>query len=222
MTDNEYAVTEDDLAGGGDYKARPIADYDGVIIAAESKIGKTAEKIPYLALRILITHGKLKGELFFENYLPLKKKLRKTGKNAGKSMLDFRTARFFQAISLEPGQVPPGAPGGPDAETLVGTAISFRNEHEYQDVPDEQYAIRTGTGEYNKAFLDAQARGALEGIKPQDNIASYSISDDFAGIGGSPELIPDDAKDRGKPKASKPDEGDWAPDESAADDDNWG
>lgn len=222
MTDNEYAVTEDDLAGGGDFVARPIGDYDAVIIAAESKVGKTAQKIPYLALKFLVTRGKNKGQKFVDNYLPLKKTLRKSGKHEGKMMLDYRTSRFFSAIGLEPGQVPPGAPGGPEAETLVGTAVAFRNEHEYQDVPDEQYPIRTATGQYNKPFKDAQARGALEGIKPQDNIASYSISDDFAGIGGSPELIPDDAKGGSKSTSkSGPDENDWAADESA-DDESWG
>lgn len=173
MADNEeWGVDEDDLKGGTG-AAKPPRDYTVKITSASTE--KDKNQRPYIKLVLEIIFGTEKGGKLWENYLPLGRD--KDGKNAGK--INNRTASFLKAIGHKQG-VPPGAPGGASVETLVGTVVDVKNENEYQDVPGEQYPVRT----WEKRFKEVQASGALEGIKPRDSLGFYSLSDDFEGIGG--------------------------------------
>lgn len=170
--DNEWGVDEDDLKGGTG-AAKPPRSYTVKIEHAE--VEKDKNQRPYIKLVLEIIFGSEKGGKLWENYLPLGRE--KSGKNAGK--VNARTASFLKAIGHKQG-VPPGAPGGPDISTLVGTIVDVKNENEYQDVPDEEYPVRT----WEKRFKEVQASGRLEGIKPRDSLGFYSLSDEFEGIGG--------------------------------------
>lgn len=177
--DNEWGVDEDDLKGGTG-AAKPPRSY--TVKIKEAAVESDKNQRPYIKFIGEILFGSEKGGNLYENYLPLGRE--KTGKNAGK--VNARTASFLKAIGHKQG-VPPGAPGGPDISTLNGTIVDVKNENEYQDVPDEEYPVRT----WEKRFKEVQASGRLQGIKPRDSLGFYSLSDEFDGIGGTS----DDAAD---------------------------
>lgn len=209
MSDNDYGYTADDAEnkGGGERSALPRAKYTGTISRAKSKLD--AKKKAFLGFGISITHGKFKNALAFENYLPLSR-----NENA------FRVARrnsFFQAIGLEGGTIPPGVPGGPDASVLDGTYVDFQVEHEFEDVPDQEHSLSTSKSsktrwvkegwedcldENGNLVKDPDGNVFDEPVKPKAIVTFYSISNEFAGLGG----VSDD--DGG--------------DDEAADDDDWG
>lgn len=173
--ENEWAVDEDDLKGGTG-AAKPPRDYTVKIESAS--IDKDKNQRPYYKLVLSIIFGSEKGGKLWENYLPLGRE--KSGKNAGK--VNVRTASFLKAIGHKQG-VPPGAPGGAPVESLVGTVVDVRNENEFQNVPGEEYPVRT----WEKRFKEIEASGQLQGIKPRDSLGFYSLSDEFEGIGGGSE-----------------------------------
>lgn len=207
MTDNEYGYTEDDAENkGGGSSAIPRDKYTGTISRAKGK--KSTKGKAFLGFGISITHGKYKKVLAFENYLPLSR-----NENA------YQVARrnsFLQAVGLQGGSIPPGAPGGPDASVLDGTYVDFQVEHEYEDVPGEEYSLTTSKSAKTNWVKDGwedciDAKGNLiknpkgevfeEPVAPKAIVTFYSPSNEFAGLGGETD--------------------DSAPDE-AADEDDWG
>ena len=147
----------------------------------------------YLKFGIKISHGKMKNGLSFENYLPLARDV-----NA------FQAARrnsFFKAIGLKVGTIPPGAPGGDAVEVLEGTYIDFNLEHEYENVPGEQYSLNTSKSAKSpwvtngwESKLDDKGNLVVQGesIAPGESVTFYDISDEFEGLGGSSAGEPDD------------------------------
>lgn len=196
---NEYAVTEDDLKGGGGASAKPRDTYTGRIEKAESKTDKN--KKVYLSFRVRITHGARKNGVIFDNYIPL-----------GADANAFQKARrnsLYKALGLKAGEIPYGAPGGPAAELLDGTYVDITLEHEYAQVPGEQYSLQTSKSKKSRWVnegwengLDANGNlvkspGGTEydaAIKPSEFPTFYAISDEFEGI-GDPNAVPDDAPD---------------------------
>lgn len=181
---NEYAVTEDDLkSSGGGNKAKARGKYTGTISRAVSKKDKNGKV--YLGFGLKHEFGKFKGGLSFENYLPLSREV-----NA------FHTARrnsFFKAIALKQGAVPPGAPGGADVSTLDGTFVDFTIEHEFENVPGEQYSLNTSKSAKSawvqggwESKLDANGNLVVDGktIAPKETLTFFDISDEFSGLGG--------------------------------------
>lgn len=189
---NEWAVTEDDLkGGGGDYPAKPRGTYTAEILKAETKTDKN--NLLFLKLDMKITHGKEKDGRAFDNYLVLSAK--------GNAFQRARRNSLFKAIGLEPGSIPPGAPGGPAASTLVGTIVDFAIEHEFEDVPGEQYSITTSKSKKQPWLadgwdkkLDSDGNLVVDGekVKPRETITFYELSDDFAGLGGGDDAADDD------------------------------
>lgn len=236
---DEYAVTEDNLKGGGGGDVKPRATYTGVIEKAESKLDKN-KKI-YLALQIRITHGGRKNGVIFDNYVLLASSTNK-----------FQTARrdsLYRALGYKPGQIAHGTPKGPDASELVGTYVDLTLEHEYEKVPNEQYSVQTSKSAKSRWVIEGwedglDDRGYLAkspdgeeyeaAIKPSEYPTFYAMSDEFAGV-GDPDYTPPAKKSGGAPKerpaatrppaqrpaarkpAAKP-----APEPEAADDDDWG
>lgn len=182
---NEYAVTEDDLAtSGGARTAKKRGKYTGTISRAEVKKDKNGKV--YLKFGVKHEFGQYKGGLSFENYLPLARDV-----NA------FQAARrnsFFKAIALKQGSVPPGAPGGPDVSVLEGTYIDFTIEHEFQDVPGEQYSLNTSKSGKSawvqgnwESKLDANGNLVVNGqtVAPRETITFFDISNEFDGLAGA-------------------------------------
>lgn len=182
MSSNEYAATEEDLKGGS-RTAKARGKYTGTIsrpVAKKDRNGKV-----YLGFGIKHEFGKYKGGLSFENYLPLARDV-----NA------FQAARrnsFFKAIGLKPGSVPPGAPGGPDVSALEGTYIDFTIEHEFENVPGEQYSLSTSKSDKSKwvqegweSKLDGNGNLVVNGEKivPSETLTFFDLSDEFEGLGG--------------------------------------
>lgn len=181
---NEYAVTDDDLKGGGGgaRTAKPRGKYTGTISRPEVKKDKNGKV--YLKFGIKIEFGKFKNGLAFENYLPLARDV-----NA------FQAARrnsFFKAIALKAGSVPPGAPGGPDVGVLEGVFVDFNLEHEYENVPGEQYSLNTSksakspwvtNGWQDKVDESGNLVVNGEKIAPRETLTFYDISDEFSGVG---------------------------------------
>lgn len=172
---SEYDFTEDDLksTGGGGKSIKPVGDYDIQIEGAET--AKDTNGRPYLKFVGEIVSAQRKGGKVFENYLPFGRATK--GKNEGK--LDARTVSFLKATGQKSG-TPIGAPGADSASKLNGTIVSVRLEHEYKDVPGEDWPVRT----WQKEFKDIEASGRLQGIEAKESLGYYSVADDFAGIGG--------------------------------------
>lgn len=188
MSTNEYAVTEEDLKGGGGNAAKPRGKYTGQIVKAESKKDKN-NKI-YLALQVKISHGKRKNGVIFDNYIPL-----------GADANGFQKARrnsLYKALGLKAGAIPHGVPGGPAVELLVGTYVDVNLEHEFEQVPGEQYALQTSksskstwkTDNWEKGLDDkgnlVRSPGGTEfdaPITPKEFPTFYELSDEFEGIG---------------------------------------
>lgn len=206
---NEYAVTEDDLKGGGgsNDKAKPRGKYTGVIEKAQSKTDKNGKV--YLAFQVRINHGKTKNQIIFENYLTLDPKA-----NA------FHKARrnsFYQAIGLKAGSIPYGVPGGPSVELLNGTIVDVNLEHRFEQVPGEDYNIVTSKSSKSPWVTNGWAKGLDEEgnlvrspggtvydapVKPREETTFYALSDEFEGVG--------------------PAQDDAPVDEPVADEDDWG
>ena len=184
MTDNEYAYTEDDAKGGGGNRtAKARGKYTGTISRPEVKKDKNGKL--YLKFGLKHEFGKYKGGLSFENYLPL-------GRDVNAYQLARRNS-FYKAIGLKAGSVPPGAPGGPNVSTLDGTFIDFSLEHEFENVPGEQYSLVSSKSAKSpwitdgwEAKLDIKGRLAVneETIEAKEVVTFYDISDEFEGLGG--------------------------------------
>lgn len=179
---SEYEVNEDDLKGGTG-KAKPVRDYTVRIESAATDTDKNNRLYIKLVLEIIL--GSEKGGKLWENYLPLGRDTK--GKNSGK--INNRTASFLKSIAHSQG-LPPGAPGGPDVSTLVGTVVDVKNENSY-DVDGEQYDVVT----WEKRYKEFLAAGKLEGITPKDSLGFYNLSDEFEGIGGGSDDSADDGSD---------------------------
>ena len=187
---NEYGVEDDDLkGGGGGSKAKPTGTYTAVIEDAEAKKDKNG-KI-YLAWRNRIAFGPNKKQIAFESYFPISRE--------GNKYTVARRNSLVKALGLKPGAMIPGSPGGPDASALDGTYIDFTLEHEYENVPGQDYSVSTRYGK----LPDGVSEADVAGIQPRERVTFYAISDEFEGLGGSANA-----------PASKP-----AP---AAADDEWG
>ena len=184
MSDNEYAVTDDDLKGGGGARtAKARGKYTGTISRPEVKKDKNGKL--YLKFGLKHEFGKYKGGLSFENYLPL-----------GRDVNAYQSARrnsFYKAIGLKAGSIPPGAPGGPDVSTLEGTYIDFSLEHEFENVPGEQYSIVSSKSAKQpwvangwEAKLDIKGNLSVNGetIAPSEVVTFFELSDEFEGLGG--------------------------------------
>lgn len=200
---NEYAVTEDDLKGGGNASAKPRGKYTGEISKAESKKDKN-QKI-YLGFGVKITLGKYKNGLIFENYLTLDPKAN-----------GYATARrrsFYKAINLKPGAIPygvpsiNGGPAGPAVELLNGTIVDVQVEHRFENVPGEDYALVTSKSSKSRWVTEGWEKGLDDKgrlvrspggteydapISPKEEVTFYDLSDEFEGVGGG---VPDDAPD---------------------------
>ncbi|WNM66201.1 hypothetical protein SEA_DEJAVU_69 [Microbacterium Phage DejaVu] len=234
---DEYAVTEDNLKGGGGGDVKPRATYTGVIEKAESKLDKN-KKI-YLALQIRITHGGRKNGVIFDNYILL-----------AASDNKFQTARrdsLYRALGYKPKQIPHGTPNGPDVSELVGTYVDLSLEHEYEKVPNEKYSLQTSKSKKSRWVIEGwedglDDRGYLAkspdgeeyeaAIKPSEHPTFYAMSDEFAGV-GDPNYTPPvkksaQAKERPastrpaatRPAASRPAQ--KAPEPEAAAEEDWG
>lgn len=197
---NEYAVTDDDLKGGGNRSAKPRGKYTGQISKAVSKLD--TNKKPYLGFGVKITHGKFKNGLIFENYLTLNP--------AANAYQKARRNSFYKAIGLQAGAVPYGAPGGPAVGLLDGTYVDVTIEHRFEQVPGEEYAITTSKSAKQR-WLDegwdkcVNDKGQLyknpggdvfdAPVDPKEEVTFYEISDEFAGV-GDPDAVaaePEDA-----------------------------
>lgn len=195
MSTNEWAVSEDDLKGGGGYSAKPRGQYSGTISKASTK--KDAKGKLFIKFGVKIAKGKVKGGLAFENYLVLSRDT-----NA------FQAARrnsFYKAIMLKAGSIPPGAPGGPDVAALDGALVKFTLEHEFQNVPGYEFSSITTSSsakqpwkqggwenrlnDKGELYLDGldnvivdEETGEASPIKPREVITFYELDDDFEGL----------------------------------------
>lgn len=201
MSENEWAVTEDDLkGGGGGDNAKPRGKYTGTISRVEKKTDKNG--LLFIGFGLSVTHPvAYKKQLSFDNYLVLSAK----ANNYQKA----RRNSFFQAIGLEAGSIPPGAPGGPDVSVLEGVSVDFNIEHLFEDVPGEDYDLTTSKSSKQpwkadgwEEKLDSNGNLVVDGTKiaPREAVTFYSVSDDFEGL-------------------SEPGSGSG---EESADDDSWG
>lgn len=199
MSDNEYAVTEDDLKGGGGGSANPRGTYTVEISKAKAK--KDSKNKAFIGFGGSIILGKFKKQLVFENYLPLAKDV-----NA------FQLARrnsFYKAIGLKAGALPYGAPvkGAPPVEALNGTVVDVTVEHEYREVPGEDYALQTSKSAKSNWVKDGwedclDDKGRLvrspggtqfdAPISPKEVVTFYNLSDEFDGVGGGTDDAPED------------------------------
>lgn len=211
MTDaSEYLVSEDDLkGGGGGDNAKPRGQYTGQISQAKSKPDKNKKLC--LQFGISITHGTYKKQLLFENYLTLDPK-------ANKFSLGRRNS-FYKAIDLKTGQMPYGVTEERPASDLNGTYVDIQVEHEYEQVPGEEHSLVTSTwsksrwveegwedGLDEKGYL-VRSPGGTEydaPIKPRESLTWYSMSDEFAGVGGDMEHEPKSAPAKERPAATRP------------------
>lgn len=202
---NEYAATKEDLATNTGGKAKPIGTYTTRISKAKAATRGSKEGAKDGALRLTfwleVIKGSFKKQIIFENYLALSRNVDTPGIN---KFTVFRRNSFLKAIGSQEGEIPPGAPGGPDASVLNGTIVDISIEHEFQNVPGEEYSIVTSKSEKSRwatdgwakrvnadghLFLDASDNvicgdnGEPEPIAPRESLLWYSMSDDFDGVG---------------------------------------
>ena len=180
--ENEWAVTEDDLKGGGGDNAKPRGKYTATI--SRAKTGKDKNGLLYIGFGLSVTSpAAYRKQLSFDNYLVLSAK-------ANKYQIARRNS-FFQAIGLEAGSIPPGAPGGPDVSVLEGVSIDFALEHVFEDVPGEEYSITTSKSSKQpwkadgwEAKLNESGKLVVDGqtVSPKETVTFYSVSDDFEGL----------------------------------------
>lgn len=193
---DEYGYTEEDTqAGSGqrENKPKPIGVYTAVIERAEAKKDKNGKL--YLKWWNRIAFGPYKNQIAFEGYLPLSRDV-----NA------YQLARrnsFAKATGQQPGQPLIGTPNGAPAETLNGTYVDFTIQHQFENVPGEQYPVTTGSKQFKENYgdkLNAEGNLVVNGveIKPSAEVVTfYEVSDEFEGIGGSsdsfiPEAAPEE------------------------------
>lgn len=244
MTDaSEYLVSEDDLkGGGGGDKAKPRGKYTGQISQAKSKPDKNGKLC--LQFGISITHGAHKKQLLFENFLSLNPK-------APKFALSRRNS-FYKAIDLKTGQLPYGVSDERPASDLNGTYVDIQVEHEYEQVPGEEFSIMTSGWSGSRWVTEGWADGLDEDgnlvrspggteydapIKPRESLTFYAMSDEFAGVGGEMENQPKSAPAKERPASARPaaqktaarkpaakpaPKVEPASEPEAADDDDWG
>lgn len=208
---NEYLVSEDDLkgGGGGGDNAKPRGKYTGQISQAKSKPDKNKKLC--LQFGIQITHGKYKKQLLFENYLSLDPK-------ANKFSLGRRNS-FYKAIDLKTGQMPYGVTDERPASDLNGTYVDIQVEHEYEQVPGEDHSLVTSTWSKSRWVEEGWEDGLDENgylvrspggteydapIKPRESLTWYSMSDEFAGVGGDMEFEQKSAPAKERPTATRP------------------
>lgn len=193
-SNNEWAVEEDDLKGGGGFSAKPRAKYVGTISKAEVKTDKNKKR--YLKFGVKIAAGKFKNGLAFENYLVLNR----DGVNAYQAA---RRNSFYKAIMLSAGSLPPGVPGGPDVEILNDALVGFNLEWEFQNVPGEDYSITTSKSKKSAWVTDGwedklndkgqlvkdgsgniirNEDGEPAPIDPREVITFYELDDEFNGL----------------------------------------
>lgn len=166
---SEYGVDEEDLkGGGGNNKAKPTGTYTAIIEKAEAKKDKNG-KI-YLAWRNRIAFGPLKNQIAFESYLPISRE--------GNKYVLARRNSLVKAIGLKPGAMIPGSPGGPSVDVLNGAYIDFNLEHEYENVPGQDYSVSTRRGKLPDGVTEAD----VEGINPSERVTFYAVSDEFEGL----------------------------------------
>ncbi len=182
MSENEWAVTKEDLEGGGQGSAKPRQKYTGTL--SRVKTGKDKNGLLYLGFGLSITAPvAFKKQLAFDNYLVLSAKANAYQKARRNSL--------FKALGLEAGQIPPGAPGGPSVSVLEGVSVDFWLEHEFEDVPGEDYSIVSSrsskqpwkTGGWEDK-LDANGNLVVDGekIAPREVVTFYEVSNDFEGL----------------------------------------
>lgn len=179
---DEYGYTKEDAEQKGGSTAKKRGKYTGSISRATTKKDKNGKV--YLGFGLSHTFAPYKNGLSFENYLPL-------SRDSNAYQLARRNS-FLGAIGIKEGQTPPGAPGGPDAKALDGTFVDFNIEHEFEDVPGEDYSLVTGksaksawvTGGW-EAKLDSKGNLVVDGkiIQPKEVVTFYAVSDEFIGLG---------------------------------------
>lgn len=206
----DYDYDEKDLEGGGGGSLIPVNDYTVLVERAKVKTDKNGK--PAIQFQAAIMFGSQKKRKVFENYLPLAKLTE--GKSAGQ--LHMRTKSFLKAIGHKGGP-PVGAPGGRPIEDLEGTYLDVRVEHEYQNVPGQQYAVQT----WQKDFKDLETSGALRGIKAREALGFYSVSDEFSGLGANADELPTPKSASSGPARPATPKSTPA-DDSGADDEDWG
>ena len=202
---DEYAVTEENLkGGGGGSDVKPRDTYTGVIEKAESKKDKN-NKI-YLALQIRITHGGRKNGVIFDNYILLA-----ASENKFQTM---RRDSLYKALGYKPQQIPHGTPNGKPASDLVGTYVNLSLEHVFEKFPGGQWSLTTSKSKKSRWVIEdwesgLDDRGYLAkspdgeeyeaAIKPSEHPTFYAMSDEFAGV-GDPDYTPPAKKSGGAPK----------------------
>lgn len=167
---SEYDYTEDDAKGGGSSnKAKPTGTYVTIIEGAETKKDKNGKLYAKFQGRIQV--GPHKNGVIFENYLPLS--------NSASKFQVMRRNSWVKALGLKPGDKIPGTPGGPDIAKINGTYVDVVLEHEYENVPGQQYSVTTRKGKLPEGVTEAD----VAGIQPRETPVWWQMSDDFIGIG---------------------------------------
>ena len=191
---DEYGYTEEDTqASSGPRKntPKPIGRYTAIIEKAESKTDKNGKL--YLKWWNRIAFGPHKNQIAFEGYLPLSRDV-----NA------YQLARrnsFAKATGQKPGEALVGTPAGAAADSLNGTYVDFTIQHEFQNVPGEQYSVTTGSKAFKEKFgekINAAGNLVVDGVEIEPSgefVTFYEVSDEFEGIGGGADsFIPEGAE----------------------------
>lgn len=205
---NEYAVSEDDLkGGGGGDRAKPRGSYTGQISRAKAEPDKNKKLC--LKFGIAISHGTYKKQLLFENYLSL-------DPNGNKFNVARRNS-FYKAIGLNAGDMPYGTTANRPASALNGTYVDVTVEHEYEQVPGEKYSITTSKSPKSRWVIEGWEAGLDSNgnlvkspggtaydapIKPRESLTFYALSDEFEGV-GDPEAATEE------PAADESADDDW-------------
>lgn len=173
MTD-EYGVAEGDLkqGGGSSNKAKPTGTYTVTIEKAEVKKDKNGKLYAKWWNRVLL--GQHKKQIIFEGYLPLSRE--------GNAYNLARRNSFIKALGLKEGAKIPGTPGADDISVINGTIVDVNLEHEYENVPGQQYSVTTRN---NGKLPDGVTMADVEGIAPSERATFYALSDEYDGLGGS-------------------------------------
>lgn len=190
---DEYGYTEEDTQGGGQRKQtlKPIGRYTAVIEKAEAKADKNGKL--YLKWWNRIAFGPHKGQVAFEGYLPLSRDV-----NA------YQLARrnsFAKATGQKAGEALVGTPNGKPADVLNGTYVDFTIQHEFQNVPGEQYSVTTGSKAFKEKYgdkINAAGNLVVNGVEIEPTaevVTFYEVSDEFEGIGAAGDgFVPADAE----------------------------
>ena len=169
---DEYGVSADDLkGGGGGNKAKPTGVYTGTI--EDASIEKDKNGKLYAKFRIRIAFGKFKNGVLFENYLPLSVE--------GNKFNVARRNSFVKALGLKEGARIPGTPGAAPIKSIEGTYVDVTVEHEYENVPGQEYSVTTRKGK----LPDGVSEADVVGIEPRERLTWYAMSDEFEGLGSS-------------------------------------